>query len=107
MSDIQISVASTTSLQALLFKTPIILVNPNNLIKINNFFDNDINVELRATTLQECNNAIQTILFDSKWKKQFNERRNQFINLYLNYIGTSAKKIEKEINSILKESRKN
>ena len=100
ITDIQVSVASTSSLEAILLNIPVILINPNRRININNFFNGL--VELRANNLAEFNECIN-IVSSKYWVKNFTLNRRKFLSLYLDSLGSASLNIKKEICLILND----
>lgn len=99
ITNVQVSVASATSLESIIFNTPIILINPNNQIKINNFFSGM--VEEKATNIQEFQEKIHIIRTDKKWYEGYKENRKTFLELYCYGLGESSKNIKNEIDRVL------
>jgi hypothetical protein len=98
ITDIQVSVASASSLEAILLNIPVILINPNNSININNFFNNS--VELRAHDIIEFNKCLDMVS-SVTWSNKFALNRDKFLSVYLNSLGSASSNIKKEIKRIL------
>lgn len=84
ISDIQMSVASASSLEAVADGLPIILVG-NETVTVPNFFDNSI--ELRAETAAECTECIEKVL-SPEWRKEFEQKRKDYLEYYLDFYNS-------------------
>ncbi len=84
ISDIQMSVASASSLEAVADGIPIILVG-NETFTVPNFFDNSI--ELRAETAAECTACIEKVL-SPEWRKEFEQKRKDYLEYYLDFYNS-------------------
>jgi hypothetical protein len=105
ITDVQISVASTTSLEAVVFGIPIVLANPNNAIQLMDFFQNEI--ELRAKTQEELNECIHRCLTD-EYRMDFKAKRDKYIVSRYGFLdGKSAKRTIKNIQEIIKSRNQN
>lgn len=74
--DIQISFASTTSIEAVIFGLPIIIINPDNSFKLVDHFRGEI--DIRVTNVNSMPKAIATALSNDYWEI-FLRRREKFI----------------------------
>jgi len=98
LSDVQISVASFTSFEAVAMGLPIIMIRPDN-IKVIDHFKKEI--EIRATNEREIVDAINLCLSDVYWS-EFLEKREKFLKKMLYYTdGQSSKRIANAIKQII------
>ena len=101
-ADIQISTYSNTSLQALIYGTPVILVRTGNIddyYSESELFDTD--AMLKARTINELNELIAKI-FTSAFDEEFEEKRRQFIRKTIYALdGKSAERFYEKVEDIL------
>lgn len=98
-SDVQISVNSASSFEAVFAGLPIILTNLDKSEKLPDFFNNEI--ELRATTEQQLTNMIRKSL-TPEYLSEFKTKREQFIKKRLfSFDGKSAERVARKIEEIM------
>lgn len=99
ITDVQISVMSASSFEAVVAGIPIILVNPDNKIKLkDHFFENRI--ELRARNFNELLLAIDNALSNEYKDKEFNIKREGYLKEMIHRLDDKA---EDRIANVIKE----
>jgi len=99
ITDVQVSVMSYSSFEAVVLGIPIVLVNPDNKIKFFDFFNNE--VELKANTAEELNECIQYALTD-EYKEIFVKKRKDYLQSRLYALdGKSGERVVKRIEEII------
>ena len=104
ISSAQVSVASVTSLEAVIYSCPIILINPNNKMNVNSFFNNTI--EYKASTVDQFNKCLAELGEKRNWEVFINRRR-AFLRSYLNMPINSASTICDQICQIVESTNSN
>ena len=103
ISDVQISVNSASSFEAVAAGLPIILTNLDESGKLSDFFNNEI--ELKAKTQKQLTKAIGKAL-TQEYLANFKLRREEFLRKRLFSLdGKSAERIANEIEEITKGNR--
>lgn len=98
VTDIQISVVSYSSFEAVIFGIPIILVKKD-LISFLDIFNNEI--ELNASNLQQLNSSIKKCL-TKEYKKKYKKKRVTYLKSKLGFIdGKSSYRVMKNIEKIV------
>ncbi|MFX1443659.1 MAG: hypothetical protein ACFFHV_09625 [Promethearchaeota archaeon] len=90
LSDIQLSVNSFSSLEAVAMGLPIIIVNPNNLIPFNDYFREEVN--LKAINKKEIPKKIEIALSDEYWQQFLKQREKYFNKMFFSIDGQSGKR---------------
>ncbi|MFX1384259.1 MAG: hypothetical protein ACFFBP_17625 [Promethearchaeota archaeon] len=105
--DLQISVFSFTSFEAAAMGLPIILINPNNSIKILDHFRGEININISDVT--EICEAIDIALSEEYWEKFLKKREKYFQKMVLSLDGKSSERASNQIKNLItrKKSRRN
>lgn len=99
VTDVQISVASTTSLEALVFGIPIVIANPGNNIKLKEVFNGEI--ELKAESREELSKNIRRSLTE-EYRKDFRSKREKYIISRYGYLdGNSSRRVIEKIKEIM------
>ena len=99
ISDMQISVASYSSFEAVVYGIPIILVK-RNLITYFDHFNNEI--ELRANTLGELDKQLKKCL-TKEYKEEFEIKRKKYLESKLGYLdGKSGERVTETLEKIMK-----
>jgi len=79
---------------------PIILVNPDNKLKLFEYFDNEI--ALRANTAQELSNHISRCLTD-EYMEEFSMKRKQYLESRLDSLdGRSGERVVEKVEEIIR-----
>jgi hypothetical protein len=103
VTDVQISVASTTSLEAIVFGIPIVLANPNGEIRLMDFFDGSI--ELRAKTGEELSQSVRKCL-SKDYRASFEGKREKFLRSRYGFLdGMCSKRTIEEIKEIIDSAK--
>jgi len=101
ITDVQISVNSYSSFEAVAFGIPIILIK-NDLIKTYDYFNNEI--ELRANSMDSLTSQIRKCL-TNEYKSEFELKRPAFLNSRLYKLdNNSSKRAVEKIEEIIKSS---
>ncbi len=102
ITDVQVSVASYSSFEAVVFGIPIILIKRN----LTDFFDHFNNeIELRADTPEELSKHLKKCL-TKEYKEEFKIKRKKYLESKLGYLdGKSSERVVKDIEKIIR--RKN
>lgn len=99
ITDVQISVSSYSSFEAVVLGIPIILVNLDNKFKLFNYFNNEI--ELRANTAEELSKHIRRSLTE-KYKDKFKIKRKKYLKSRLYSLdGKSGERVVMKIEEIV------
>ncbi len=99
VTDVQVSVASYSSFEAIVFGIPVVLVNPGNRISFTDHFDNKI--ELRATAEEELSGHIRRSLTE-EYKQEFRIKREKYLKSRLCSVdGKSGERVVKSIEEII------
>lgn len=97
--DIQISFASTTSIEAVIFGLPIIIINPDNSFKLVDHFRGEI--DIRVTNVNNMPKAITTALSNDYWEK-FLKKREKFIQkMFHSADGRSGERATVKVRELL------
>ena len=81
---------TTGILEAMLLKKPVILVLINDKVSHPELFQNDY---LIITTLPELENILERLSIDDSYRKSVIKHGDQFLDFYLNNIGSSSKSL--------------
>lgn len=101
--DLQISVASYSSLEAVAFGLPIVLVNPENRVRLFDCFNGE--VEERATSTGQLLEKVRRCLSET-YQEEFKIKRERFLKSRLKYLdGKSGKRVVNTINEILENEK--
>lgn len=101
ITDVQASVSSYSSFEAVASGIPIIIINPNNKLKVFDPFNNEI--ELRASTSEELNDQLKKCLTE-EYKKEFKFRRRKFLKSRLTYLdGKCGERVADKIREIIQK----
>lgn len=103
ITDVQVSVSSYSSFEAVVLGIPIILVNPDNEFKLFDYFNNEI--ELKANTAEELSKYLRRCL-TKEYKEVFKIKREKYLKSKLCYIdGKSGERVVERIEEIIKRRR--
>lgn len=101
ITDVQASVSSYSSFEAVVLNIPIIIINPNNKLKLFDPLNNGI--ELRASTSEEFNDQLKKCLTE-EYKKEFKFRRRKFLKSRLTYLdGKCGERAANKIEEIIQK----
>ncbi len=101
ITDVQASVSSYSSFEAVASGIPIIIINPNNKLKLFDPFNNEI--ELRASTSEEFNDQLKKCLTE-EYKKEFKFKRRKFLKSRLTYLdGKCGERVTNKIEEIIQK----
>jgi capsule polysaccharide export protein KpsC/LpsZ len=99
--DVQISMASYTSFEAVVAGVPIIIIHPEFI----NFFDQfDYNISFAAKSMFEFNKYLQYSL-EPQYRQAFAMDRNNYLNKKLSYFGHSAEITANTIKKVIEWQR--
>ena len=101
LCDIQLSVASFSSIEAAALGIPIIIVRPHNTMKILDHFRKEI--DIRVTKEEEIVDALNFALSDEYWYQFLDKRKKYFEKLLYSTDGQSAKRVAEVIKGLIKE----
>jgi hypothetical protein len=102
VSSVQVSVCSVSSFEAVVAGVPIILVNPDDMIAFDDFFQNKI--ELRAKDVAEFERCIDRSLTED-YRQEFEKKRARYLEEMIG--GTEGKAAERTAEAILEIIEKN
>ncbi|MBN1901432.1 CDP-glycerol glycerophosphotransferase family protein [Candidatus Sumerlaeota bacterium] len=103
ITDVQVSVSSYSSLEAVVFGVPIVLVNPSNRIRLFDYFNGE--VELKATDSENLVRNVKKAL-SLDYRSIFLPKREKFLEKRLGFLdGECAARVIEEINRIIDESK--
>ncbi len=98
-TDLQISVSSYSSFEAVVFGIPIVIINPENLVTLPDQFNNEI--EMKATTKDELKKNLLKGL-TNEYIEEFKVKREQYLKPRLGYLdGNSGRRIIEKIEEII------
>ncbi len=98
-TDLQMSVSSYTSFEAVVFGIPIVVINPQNLVTLPDHFNNEI--ELKATTTNELKKNLVKALTE-EYRQEFNVKRQKYLESRIGYLdGNSSERTAKKIEDII------
>ena len=98
-SDVQVSVNSFTSFEAVVFGVPIVLVDPQGITRDPDFFNNEI--ELRANTPEEFSRHLRRCLTE-EYKELFKPKRETYLQPRLGFLdGRSGERVVQKIEQIV------
>jgi len=104
ITDVQVSVSSYSSFEAVVLGIPIILVNPNNKFKLFDYFNNEI--ELRASMPEELSKHIRRC-FTKEYKDSFKIKREKYLESRLGFLdGRSGERVVEKIEEIIRRKNK-
>ena len=89
VSEVQVSVFSASSFEAVVAGVPIILVDPEDFYKTDDFFQRK--VELRATNLEELDFSLTTVLSPG-YSEEFRVKREKYLKDMIGWIDGKAHK---------------
>lgn len=98
-SDVQVSVNSFSSFEAVVFGVPIVLVNPEGITRRPDFFNNEI--ELRANTPEEFSQHLTRCLTE-EYKEEFQLKRGKYLQSRLGFLdGRSGERVVEKTEEML------
>lgn len=98
-TDLQMSVSSYTSFEAVVFGIPIVVINPQNLVTLPDHFNNEI--ELKATTTDKLKKNLVKALTE-KYRQEFNVKRQKYLESRIGHLdGNSSERTAKKIEDII------
>jgi hypothetical protein len=101
ISSVQVSICSASSFEAVIAGVPIVLVNPNNMVKYHDVFRNKI--ELRATNINEFESCIDDAL-TLEYRENFRKKRELYLSEMIGTVdGGAAERMAKVITKIINE----
>lgn len=104
ITDVQVSVMSYSSFEAVVLGIPMVLVNPDNKIKFFDFFNNE--VELKAKTAEELSKHLRRCLTE-EYKNEFKLKRKKYLDSRLGYLdGKSGERVVEKIEELIMRGKK-
>lgn len=105
ITDVQVSVSSYSSFEAVVLGIPIILVNPDNKFKLFDYFNNEI--ALRANTAEELSKHLRRCLTE-EYKDEFKIKREKYLKSRLYYLdGKSGERVVEKVEEIIRRRKRN
>ena len=104
VTDLQMSVSSFTTFEAVVFGIPVVVINPDNLVTLPDNFNGE--VELKAALVDELNNCLAKGLSD-EYRQVFKIKRKKYLESRIGYLDDkSSKRAAKKIEDIIREKAK-
>ena len=99
ITDVQVSILSYSSFEAVVLGVPIVLVNPDNRLKLFDYFDSEI--ALSANTADELSAHLKRCLTD-EYIEEFRTKRKKYLESRLDYLdGRSGKRVVEKVEEII------
>lgn len=103
ITDVQVSVSSYSSFEAVVLGIPIILVNPENKLKLFDYFNNEI--ELKANMAEELSKHLRRCLTE-EYRDEFKIKREKYLKSRLYSLDEkSGERVVKKMEEIIKRRR--